>query len=158
MRTTSRQSIEYEASTDRARMQRRLARIEIGACTLAFASLLAPGGSLAFAQSAAAFDKGLLWRIEKEDMRPSHLFGTVHLADKRVTALPEVVRYEFGAAQSFTLEVSLDQSNVTALAARMLYMDGRNLEAVAGETLYQKFVRHTAELGLPVERTRHCKP
>lgn len=140
-------------------MRRIAVRFIFLTCVLGFAQILPDASSRAYAQTAAAaFDKGLLWRIEKPGMAPSYLFGTVHLADKRVTTLPGAVREQFDAARSFAMEVSLDQSNIAALAARMVYLDGRDLPAVAGEALFNKLVPLTAGLGLPPEMARLFKP
>jgi uncharacterized protein YbaP (TraB family) len=54
-------------------------RFLIGACALVLAQLM-PVAALVHAQS--PYDKGLLWRIEKAGAPASHLFGTIHLADK----------------------------------------------------------------------------
>lgn len=124
---------------------------------IAFVAPLAPFDAVA--QSAReAYDKGLLWRIEKPGVAPSHLFGTVHLADKRVTALPEVVRGRLDAAQSFTMETSLEQPEIAVLAARMVYIDGRDLPGVAGEELFRKVTPLMAGHGVPPELARLFKP
>ena len=129
----------------------------------AFAPYLAPSikrlDHVAAAQATqGSFDKGLLWRVEKPGAAPSHLFGTVHLADKRVTALLEVVRKQLDAAQSFTMEIALDPPNIAALAARMVYTDGRDLPGVAGEELFRKVVPLMAGYGMPPELLRLFKP
>lgn len=129
----------------------------------AWVTHLVPGihvsGHAAFAQTRApAFDQGLLWRVEKPGTAPSYLFGTAHLADKRVTTLPDIVRKELDAARSFTMEVALDSSSVLTLAARMVFMDGRDLPGVAGADLYRKVVPLTRDLGLPPEAVRMFKP
>jgi len=105
-----------------------------------------------------AYDKGLLWRIEKPGSAPSYLFGTIHVSDKRVTALPDAVRAQLDAARSFTMEVALDAPNVAALAARMIYTDGRTLPQVAGEKLFREVAPLLAALGLPEEVARLFKP
>jgi hypothetical protein len=46
-------------------------------------------------ESIGQFTQGLLWRIEKPGITPSDLFGTIHIDDKRVTALPEPVSPQF---------------------------------------------------------------
>lgn len=138
-------------------MQRLLIQFIFLICVLAFAPF-APGSSRAHAQAAAKFDQGLLWRVEKPGIAASHLFGTVHLADKRVTALPDAVRREFDAAKSFTMEVAPDQSNIAVLAARMVYMDGRDLPGVVGEVFFNKLAPLTAGIGLPAEMARLFKP
>ncbi|HWP88083.1 MAG TPA: TraB/GumN family protein, partial [Burkholderiales bacterium] len=125
---------------------------------LALAQCLPSASSCAYAQATGVFEQGLLWRIEKDGAAPSHLFGTIHLADKRVTTLPDTVRTPFDTARSFAMEVSLDQSNIAALAARMVYLDGRSLPGVAGDALFQKIVLLTAGLGVPAEMARLFKP
>lgn len=139
-------------------MRRLLVRFVFFTCALACVQFAQPLASRAHAQTAAAFDKGLLWRIEKAGAAPSHLFGTVHLADKRVTTLPAEVREQFDGAQSFAMEVALDSSNIAALAARMVYLDGRDLPGVAGEALFNKVIPLTAGLGVPPEMARLFKP
>ena len=156
-------------------MQRMVRRFICRACMLPLAYAASPGvlhapvsclaavflagAHASIAQTpAAAFDKGLLWRVEKPGAAPSHLFGTAHLADKRVTALPDAVKRELDAARSFTMEVALDASNVLTLAARMIYADGRDLPGVAGESLFRKVVPLARGLGLPPEVVRQFKP
>lgn len=126
-------------------------------CVLALAPV-APGSPQAHAQTVARFDQGLLWRVEKPGAAASHLFGTVHLADKRVTVLPEAVRKQFDAAKSFTMEVAPDQSNIATLAARMVYMDGRDLPGVVGDEFFRRVAPLTAGIGLPAEMARMFKP
>lgn len=138
---------------------RRSSGFFICTCVLALAQFVQPLPSCVHAQAVAtAFDKGLLWRVEKAGAAPSYVFGTVHLADKRVTALPEAVRKHFDAAGSFTMEVSPDQSNVMALAARMVYLDGRDLPGAIGEELFRKLAPLVANLGLPAEMVRLFRP
>lgn len=104
------------------------------------------------------FDRGLLWRVEKQGSEPSYVYGTVHLADKRVTTLPDIVKKQFDAARSFTMEIALDPSSIAELAARMVFSDGRDLPAVAGEELFGKIVPRLAGIGVPQEIARRFKP
>lgn len=140
-------------------MRQLIGRLFWCALMLALAPMAPPGSTNAFAQATtAAFNQGLLWRVEKPGTAPSYLFGTAHLADKRVTALPEAVRKQFDAAKSFTMEVALDPSGIAILAARMVYLDGRDLPGIAGEDLFRKIVPLTAGIGLPPEMVRLFKP
>jgi uncharacterized protein YbaP (TraB family) len=147
----------YAAIRERRFMRRWLGRLVVITSMCTLVQFMAAGVSPASAQT-GIYDKGLLWRIEKAGAAPSHLFGTVHLADPRVTKLPGAVREQFDAARSFAMEVSLHQSNVAALAARMVYLDGRDLPAVAGSALFSKLVPLTAGLGVPPEMARLFKP
>ena len=156
-------------------MKRMIGKLAWRGCLCALAYIAAPGvlndvvnrlapdfqfrGHAALAQTASgAYTKGLLWRVEKPGVAPSYLFGTAHLADKRVTALPDVVRKELEAATSFTMEVALDPANVLTLASRMVFSDGRDLPTVAGADLYAKLVPLARNLGLPPEAARSFKP
>ena len=95
------------------------------------------------------FTQGLLWRVEKTGVAPSYVFGTIHIDDKRVTALPEPVRESFDGAQSFTMEVSLDDASLLRLAERMVYDDGRTLQDATGVGLYRKIVPVMEQHGVP---------
>lgn len=110
------------------------------------------------ALAAERFGQGLLWRIEGANAPASHVFGTVHLADPRVTRLPTSVARELNRARSLSLEVTLDAASILGLANRMLYTDGRDLAGVAGIELYEKAAALTAGLGLPDPLLRMFKP
>lgn len=140
-------------------MRRLTANHFLWGCMLVLANLAAPAFTPTYAQAAGvAFDQGLLWRVEKAGAAPSHLFGTVHLADQRVTTLPDAVRRSFDAAKSFAMEVAPDPSSVATLAARMVFLDGRDLPAVAGEEMFRRIVPIAAGAGLPAEMARLFKP
>jgi uncharacterized protein YbaP (TraB family) len=126
--------------------------------TLAGRLLPALAGQHGLAAAQAPFDRGLLWRIERPGVPASHVFGTIHLSDARVTALPAPVRERFDAARSFTMEVSLDAANLATLARRMVFDDDRTLPAVAGEALYQRAVPLLEGLGVPQGFARMLKP
>ena len=132
-----------------------LARMLHGVVVMGLAALLVLGAPQAVAQR---FDQGLLWRIEGAGAAPSHLFGTIHLDDARVTALPAPVARALDGAGSFTMEVALDSANLMQLASRMVYLDGRELPAVTGEALFGKLATHTTTLGIPSELARLFKP
>lgn len=104
------------------------------------------------------FEQGLLWRVEKPGATPSHVFGTIHLDDRRVTTLPPPVQQAFDGARSFTMEVSLEAPNVMELAARMVYTDGRTLPQATGDELYRRVVPLMEKSGLPEPAVRMFKP
>lgn len=125
---------------------------------LALVLLGALSGGIAPAPAAERYEHGLLWRIEGKDAPASHVFGTIHLADRRVTALPPAVARELNSARSVTIEVGLDPGAIAVLAGRMIYGDGRDLQRVAGPELYAKAAAITAGLGLPDPLLRMFKP
>jgi uncharacterized protein YbaP (TraB family) len=115
---------------------------------------------LAWTLPAAAqrYDRGLLWRIEGSGAQASHVFGTIHVSDARVTQLPPPVGRAFDGARSLTIEVGLDPSNLLALASRMVFVDGRDLPGAVGPELYEKTSALTSKLGLPEPAVRLFRP
>jgi uncharacterized protein YbaP (TraB family) len=105
-----------------------------------------------------SYAQGLLWKIEGSSGQPSYVFGTMHVADLRVVALPPAVRASFDDAKNFVSEVTLDTANLTQLAGRMVLSDGRDLAAVLGQPLYEKVAAVAPSTGLPAEALRHLKP
>jgi len=124
----------------------------------AAAALLLATVAVAPAHAAESYEQGLLWRIEGKGAAPSHVFGTVHLADPRVTKLPPAVARELDRARSVSLEVTLDSASILTLASRMIYTDGRDLQSVAGADLFGKAAAITEGLGLPEPVLRMFKP
>src|SRR5690606_33901337 len=58
---------------------------------------------------------GRLWRVEKDGVSPSFLFGTMHLSDPRVTVLPPAAEAAFAGAGSVVIETTdvLDPAKMT---------------------------------------------
>jgi uncharacterized protein YbaP (TraB family) len=110
------------------------------------------------AHAAERFGEGLLWRIDGKGAPASHVFGTIHLADARVTTLPSAVAREFKQSRSLTIEAGADLSSIATLANRMIYTDGRDLPGVAGDALYKRVAALSVPLGLPEVAVRIFKP
>ena len=58
--------------------------------------------------------EALLWKVEKPGKPVSHLFGTVHLTDDRVTKFSKAVDTALTASKSVALEVADLSPNATA--------------------------------------------
>ena len=123
-----------------------------------FALFAALSGTALQSPAAERYEYGLLWRIEGANAPASHVFGTVHLADPRVTRLPAAVARELDRARSLTLESGLDPAGILTLANRMVYTDGRTLRGVAGAELFGRAAKLTAELGLSEPLLQQFKP
>jgi hypothetical protein len=123
-----------------------------------FALFTALSGVALQSPAAERYEYGLLWRIEGAGAPASHVFGTVHLADPRVTRLPPAVARELDQARSVTLETGIDSTSMLGLAGRMVFTDGRDLPGVAGAELFSRAAKLTAGLGLPEPVLRQFRP
>ena len=119
---------------------------------LALASCFAAGGD-----ALAPFSNGLLWKVEKDNARPSHIFGTIHLDDARVTNLPAPVKQVFAHSTSFIMEMIIDETSTQKFLTAMLLPES-SLQSVLGESLFAETAGLMVEYGMPQEITAHFKP
>lgn len=120
--------------------------------------LVAAAGFAAAGDAPAKFSKGLLWKIEKTNTRPSYVFGTIHLDDARVTDLPAPVKETFARSRSFTMEMIIDEASTQIFATWMLLEDGDDLKTLLGAPLFAKTTEVMREYGMPSEITARFKP
>ncbi len=102
---------------------------------------------------------GLLWKIEKPGIRSSYLFGTMHVADPRVTTLSEEVEQAFTGADHFVMEMILNFRAVGYVTSASFFNDGRTLNQVMGQAQYKRLtdlINH--RLLISEEMLRHMKP
>lgn len=125
------------------------------------AALWAAGRALAeppaSAPERAGFSRGVLWKVEAKGVAPSYLFGTLHLDDDRVLALPEPVRGAFDRARTFAAELLYDEAAGRAFRSAMV-TEAPRLPALLGEALYAEADRLLARYGIPGEARPRLKP
>lgn len=114
---------------------------------------------------AAAFGntEAVLWKIEKDGLAPSYLFGTMHLSDPRLTTLSPAIKDALSASSTLALEVA-DLSE-GALASAMskagdmiLFTDGRTLSQFLTPEEYKKVQDVVGKSGMPGEFAGLFKP
>jgi uncharacterized protein YbaP (TraB family) len=108
----------------------------------------------------------VFWRVEKAGMPPSHLLGTVHLTDNRVTRLSPAVKGELDRARRLILE--LDDISPDAmmqqvarspqLVSLMVFTDGRRLDQLLAGSDYQAASQALAKAGVPPEAAATFRP
>jgi uncharacterized protein YbaP (TraB family) len=118
--------------------------------------LLAP--TLGVADAGTRFSRGLLWRIAYRDKPASHVFGTIHVADPRLSALAAPVARAFAAARSLTLEFASDGYTRQRFLEAAMLPDGQWLDTMIGARDFERVVQRLSPLGLPREFVRKLKP
>lgn len=109
-------------------------------------------------------DSPMLWRIEHPDpqsnIRSSYIFGTIHMDNEEVMAIPDSVLQRLYAADTLMLELELNPNNSINVLRKMLFTDGKNLEQVLGTSEFNEVSDALAESGsqLPVEILSVLKP
>ena len=122
------------------------------------AALLLATGWLALAAEPMPYGKGLLWKIERAGVAPSHVFGTIHSTDKRVRRLPKPVNKAIRAAKSMILEIARTDDMPVRMARLMMLRDGRRLEEILGAELFGRFAKVASRYGLPAKLLQRAKP
>ena len=108
--------------------------------------------------NAERFDRGLLWRIARDGVAPSHVYGTIHVADARVADLPPVVRKHFDVAKSLMLEFVPDAYSRERFLEASMYLDRRTLADEIGPEDFERAVEVLAPIGLAREVVNKLKP
>lgn len=81
-----------------------------------------------------------LWRAERPGSPAVWLFGTIHVPDSRVHALPADVRRAFDAATHVVTEIPLDLESQLSVTQQVLLPADARLEAIVGEERFARLV------------------
>ena len=104
------------------------------------------------------FDRGLLWRIDKQGVAPSHVYGTIHVSDARLAELPALVRQRFDAARSLLLEFVPDGYSRERFFEAAMFLDRQTLTDKIGPEDFERAVEQLQPIGLPREVVNRLKP
>ena len=118
------------------------------------AAAAAPG----WAARPPRFTQGLLWRVTRKGVAPSHVFGTIHVADPRLAELPAAVHDAFGGARSLMVEFLADAYARERFLEAALLPEPHTLEEVIGAEDFQRAVRGLEPIGLKPELINRLKP
>ncbi|VAW65499.1 FIG00450913: hypothetical protein [hydrothermal vent metagenome] len=103
--------------------------------------------------------KGLLWKIEKQGMPPSYLYGTMHVSDPRVTKLAPPVERAFVKAEYFVMEVLMNFEAMGYMAQVSFFDNGRTLKEIMHQSEYERLTRLINErLFISESVVKHMKP
>lgn len=106
----------------------------------------------------------LLWTIEKDGVKPSWLFGTMHMADPRVVNLTDAAQSAYDQADTVTIETTevLDPSAaIKAMAERpdlMMFTDDTTLEKLLPADKQDMVRQALSARGIPLSSVRKMKP
>lgn len=113
---------------------------------------------LLLAGLAQAGEQGRLWRVEGQNNQVSYLFGTMHSEDPRVMKLPAPVQGALAGSVSLTLEMSLDNAAMMAMAQQMMLPQDQSLRTLIGAELFDKAAVAMAPYGIPEFMLERMKP
>ncbi|MGN7772377.1 TraB/GumN family protein [Phyllobacterium sp. 22552] len=107
---------------------------------------------------------GLLWKIEKPGIKPSWLYGTMHLTDPRVLKLSDAAQAAYSAADPIVIETDeiLDPKGIMKVMAEspelMMFTDGTTLEKVIPADKLDGVKAALSERGIPLSSVNKMQP
>jgi len=110
------------------------------------------------AAARSRFTRGLLWRVAKEGIAPSHVFGTIHVPDPRLSELPGPVREAFDRSGSLMLEFVPDAYAKERFLEAAMFLDRRTLEETIGSEDFERALEQLRPIGLSREFVNKLKP
>lgn len=115
------------------------------------------------ARQASSNADAVLWKVESPNRQTSHLFGTIHLSDPRVSVLSDNVKAALGKSASLAVEVAdLSDSAMGAAMAdaaqSLMYSDGKSLaDKLSGPEIAQ-VEAIVGKSGMPIESAHLLRP
>lgn len=104
------------------------------------------------------YGHGLLFKVSRPRVPPSHVFGTMHVGDAPIIDLPDQVGTALTDSQSFVMEAVLDAPGLIEFSALMFYQDGTRLDDKLGQALFARTANLLARYGIPEAAARNLKP
>ncbi|MGQ0595225.1 MAG: TraB/GumN family protein [Gammaproteobacteria bacterium] len=110
------------------------------------------------ARHSGRFDRGLLFQVTKAGHPGSHVFGTIHVGDPRVLALPKPVSEAFENSRGLVIEVMLDERGLAAFSTHMLLEPGKSLPTEIGQPLFERAAPLLERYAIPREAALRLRP
>jgi len=109
------------------------------------------GNSLVYADA-------LLWKISKGEQSPSYIFGTIHVSDPRIAALPAQVHAALNSAHVFVMEALPDLQESMKLSEMMYFNDGKKLRDYLDDDLFKRTTNILDDYQIASESVTFMKP
>ena len=104
----------------------------------------------------------LLWKIEKDDVQPSYLFGTIHMIEKDEYFFTSEMEAALKTAKELVLEIDLedamDMGSQIALLQKALMTGDTTLKDLVSDADYNLVKAHFEEMGIPFFLFEKVKP
>jgi uncharacterized protein YbaP (TraB family) len=100
----------------------------------------------------------LLWKITKDNHKPSYIFGTIHVSDQRIVDLPQQVNSVLNASDIFVMEALPEQDESLKLSQMMFFADGQTLKDFIDDKLFDKIANILKSYQFPPEAVMFMKP
>ncbi len=101
----------------------------------------------------------LLWEITKKGIKkPSYLYGTIHIQDKRAFAFEQIVYDKFNSCEAYAMEALIDEIDPESLQ-KVFMMKGHSLSKILDKEYYDKLSNILeVKFNMDISLFEHTKP
>ena len=85
-----------------------------------------------------AYANAVLWKVSRDGQHPSYIFGTIHVSDPEIAALPAPVSAALNSARMFVMEALPDPEESRKLSRMMYFDNGKGLRDYLDEDLFKR--------------------
>ena len=104
------------------------------------------------------FGQGLLWKVGKKGLASSYIFGTIHVAERHVSAQLGKVRDVLADSEIFVMEAVPGPNDIALFRQMMFFADGTGLKDVISTDLYEETLAVLSAYHLMEEDVSAMKP
>lgn len=104
------------------------------------------------------YSQGVFWRIDKDGIEASYLFGTMHSQDRQVANLSPRERLRLARSDRLLIEVEPDEDANQAYLDAMYTDNGHSLQEALSKPLFQRLKRIAENYGLSQDRINELEP
>lgn len=102
--------------------------------------------------------EGRMWRIERGDLPPSHIMGTMHVSDPRVRDLPAAIREAFEESEQAAFELLMTPEERAAICQARPAAENKLLTELVDRQTFEKAVDLAARYGMPADAVERSAP
>ncbi len=102
--------------------------------------------------------ESLLWQINKDSLKPSYIFGTMHSEDQRVLNLIPLISERFKTADNVAFEVLMDMPTMTKSANAMFILGTKTLDKLVDSELFARIVTVLKPYKIASNMVKYFKP
>jgi uncharacterized protein len=105
--------------------------------------------------------QAVLWRIEKPGVPTSHLFGTVHLTDERLTRLTPAVTEALDRSRMLAIEIAdLNPgfADIASFQTKMRFQDSTRLDQLLSPSEFAQVLEVLVQKGVSAGAVRQLRP
>ena len=111
-------------------------------------------------ETLCASQKNFLWKIQSKT-NTVYVLGSLHFSKKEIYPLSEKIEKAFGESEILVVEADVNdikKIDIQKLMERAIYPENDTLEKHVSPEIYERVVKETKGLGIPVEVLKKQKP